>query len=165
MKIAITWVGNTGKSYVIENHFSNFKHYWETAREVMSEFPEFKENQFEFQKRILMKEIERLELLKNETQDCIIDRTVFDNLLYAWYYFKYESKKYRKLSSLAKKHIDFTQIYKIYDKVYLFTTPFKTSKNFSIFDDQWFVNLFNSQIKEKFNNLVIFKNSYDFIIN
>lgn len=165
MIIAITWVGNTGKTYTRLNTFKHLKHYWEIARELLEEFPQIHKTPLIFQKYILLREIERVKELEQEEDDCIVDRTFLDNIIYIEERFSKDSEEYKELKPLIDS-IDIERVKKLYDQVILFTLPFKDSSKFPEFDYVDFNTKFINKIKETFkDNLYVTDNSYTFITN
>ena len=143
MKIALSWVGNTGKSTIInelkKTDLKQTLFYDETARKNFHLLPDVKK----IQEQININEIERLFDLKTETRDCIIDRTFEDNIVYA-----------------ANSWVDVlytTLDQTIYDIVILFTQPIHISnnKNFRHHNKDRFVEQFNDSILSKYWDIVI----------
>lgn len=170
--IALSWVGNTWKSSIINSHkdpykewiierlqweWKQIKHYWETARELFYLLPSEENNITDltlFQRAINAKEANRVhEVVKDKKKwlNVILDRTRVDNLIYAMY----------NIDNWKCERFDYMQpipnSYELYDAIILFTKPIKSTKNdeFNLYNDPKFVEYFNDTIREQYWDKVI----------
>lgn len=157
MKIAFSWPWNTGKSTLIGKIKTDFirdgidfKHYGETARELL-ETMEGEFNPQQFQQEIYRRELDRLAELQQENKAALIDRTITDNRIY--------SEFLRREGIIDET--PWPLVASNYDKVFYFTTPFRESKTFPVFNSKKFLNFFQETIKKTYPNASIYKNGAD----
>lgn len=154
MKLALSGVWNTWKSSIInwvrkDNNLVSkwLKHlqlhnvlfFWETARKYMDDLPDFTL----FQNHINRDELHRLLILDNIKENAVIDRTFYDNVLYA----------NKNGVDVQDTSIDSD----IYDKVILLTDPIKQTftKDFDHYNDDEFIDTFNNWIRERYWDKVV----------
>ena len=172
--IAISWVGNTGKSSIInwvdgiwwviqdlKDEWRQIKSYWETARDLFYLLPD-EDNDIEdltlFQKVIQQKEARRLHKLqedKNANLNVIVDRTYTDNEIYAQY--NHELWQCDKINASYMNRFRSKQVY---DLVILLTEPIKTTKFDPKYNDEKFVANFNKTIIDTYWEKVIKLRNY-----
>lgn len=158
--VAFSWVGNTGKTSLIEWHDGEYglmhwlQEEWlsvrylpEIARSVWAGSKE-KLDMDAFQQEISDREYERSKRIKNNKKKydvLLVDRTYADNMVYMFY---------NIVTGTIKKPITYTPITgKLYDKIFFFNEPIKetTNRNFKHYNDDMVSGLMYMVINKKFS--------------